>query len=67
MPGQWARRLIIFVIESQVLTQVKIGHIVFISRMTLVQSNKTLSFKLKRGQFPLTVSFCMTIHNLFTN
>ncbi|KAL6501376.1 hypothetical protein OROGR_026509 [Orobanche gracilis] len=51
------------VIEAVILTGSNIGNQTFISRFSLSPSdNKTMPFKFKRRQFPLSVCFAMTIN-----
>ncbi|XP_012852617.1 PREDICTED: ATP-dependent DNA helicase PIF1-like [Erythranthe guttata] len=46
----------------KVLSGKNTGDVVFIPRMTLVPSNSTLPIKFQRRQFPLMISFAMTIN-----
>jgi ATP-dependent DNA helicase PIF1 len=50
------------VIEGKILTGRNIGERVFIPRLSLIPSDKRLPFKFQRRQFPLTVSYAMTIN-----
>lgn len=50
------------VIECKVLSGKNIGHKVFIPRMTISPSDTKLPFKFQRRQFPLMLSFAMTIN-----
>ncbi|XP_012842069.1 PREDICTED: ATP-dependent DNA helicase PIF1-like [Erythranthe guttata] len=50
------------VLSCKVLSGKNTGDVVFIHRMTLVPSNSTLLIKFLRRQFPLMVSFAMTIN-----
>ncbi|XP_012850072.1 PREDICTED: uncharacterized protein LOC105969840 [Erythranthe guttata] len=52
----------IHVLYCKLLFGENISDIVFIPRMTLIPSNSGLSIKLQRRQFPLIVSFAMTIN-----
>ncbi|XP_041999843.1 uncharacterized protein LOC121749330 [Salvia splendens] len=51
-----------YVLEGRVLGGHNIGHKVLIPRMSLIPSDPRLSFKFQRRQFPLTVSYAMTIN-----
>ena len=51
-----------YVLEGQVLAGHNAGLKVLIPRMTLIPSDPSLPFKFKRRQFPLTVSYAMTIN-----
>jgi ATP-dependent DNA helicase PIF1 len=51
-----------YVIEGKILTGRNIGERVFIPRLSLIPSDKRLPFKFERRQFPLTVSYAMTIN-----
>ncbi|XP_012842348.1 PREDICTED: uncharacterized protein LOC105962582 [Erythranthe guttata] len=48
--------------DSMILSGKHVGDVVFIPRMTLVSSNSALPIKFQRRQFPLMVSFVMTIN-----
>ncbi|KAL8515100.1 hypothetical protein ACS0TY_013985 [Phlomoides rotata] len=50
------------IIEGKVLTGSSSGHIVLISRLSLTPSDPRLSFKFQRRQFPLIVSYAMSIN-----
>ncbi|XP_070004392.1 uncharacterized protein [Nicotiana sylvestris] len=50
------------VIEAKVLSGQMVGHKVFIPRMTLTPSDARIPFKFQRRQFPIVVSFAMTIN-----
>ncbi|XP_073120000.1 uncharacterized protein [Henckelia pumila] len=50
------------VLEGQILTGSNAGHIVLIPRMSLTPSDPRLPFKFQRRQFPLIVSYAMTIN-----
>ncbi|XP_012833445.1 PREDICTED: uncharacterized protein LOC105954317 [Erythranthe guttata] len=50
------------VLSCKVLSGKNTGDVVFIPRMTLVPSNSTLPIKFQRRQFPLMISFAMTIN-----
>ncbi|XP_074278224.1 uncharacterized protein LOC141601817 [Silene latifolia] len=51
------------VIEAKIISGRNIGHKVVIARMTLSPSDTTqIHFKLRRKQFPIVVSFAMTIN-----
>jgi ATP-dependent DNA helicase PIF1 len=51
-----------YVIEGKVISGSNIGEKVFIPRLSLTPSDKRLPFKFQRRQFPITVSFAMTIN-----
>ncbi|XP_042012019.1 uncharacterized protein LOC121760408 [Salvia splendens] len=51
-----------YVLEGQVLGGHNIGHKVLIPRMSLIPSDPRLPFKFQRRQFPLAVSYAMTIN-----
>ncbi|XP_042046064.1 ATP-dependent DNA helicase pif1-like [Salvia splendens] len=51
-----------YVLEGRVLGSHNIGHKVLIPRMSLIPSDPRLPFKFQRRQFPLTVSYAMTIN-----
>jgi len=51
-----------FVLEAEVISGSNIGEKVFIPRLSLQPSDTRISFKFKRRQFPLSVSFAMTIN-----
>jgi hypothetical protein len=51
-----------YVIEGKVMSGNNIGEKVFIPRLSLIPSDKRLPFKFQRKQFPLTVSYAMTIN-----
>jgi ATP-dependent DNA helicase PIF1 len=55
-------RLGTYVIEARIITGSNIGDKVFIPKLSLIPSDKRLPFKFERLQFPLTVSFAMTIN-----
>ncbi|KAK6160522.1 hypothetical protein DH2020_003903 [Rehmannia glutinosa] len=50
------------VLESKILTGANAGHKVLIPRMTLTPSDLRIPFKFQRRQFPLIVSYAMTIN-----
>ncbi|XP_012841489.1 PREDICTED: uncharacterized protein LOC105961772 [Erythranthe guttata] len=50
------------VINCKILSGKHVGDMVFIPRMTLIPSNCTLPIKFQRRQFPVIVSFGMTIN-----
>ncbi|XP_012832536.1 PREDICTED: ATP-dependent DNA helicase PIF1-like [Erythranthe guttata] len=50
------------VLNCRILSGKHVGDMVFIPRMTLVPSNSALPIKFQRRQFPLMVSFTMTIN-----
>ena len=50
------------VIGAIVITETHVGSKVFISRMTLMSSDETMSIKFQRKQFSVCVSFAMTIN-----
>jgi ATP-dependent DNA helicase PIF1 len=55
-------RLGTYVVEARIISGSNIGDKVFIPRLSLVPSDKRLPFKFQRRQFPLTVSYAMTIN-----
>jgi ATP-dependent DNA helicase PIF1 len=55
-------RLGTYVIEARIISGSNIGDKVFIPRLSLVPSDKRLPFKFQRKQFPLSVSYAMTIN-----
>ncbi|XP_042005782.1 uncharacterized protein LOC121754500 [Salvia splendens] len=55
-------RLCDYVLEAQVLVGHNVGHNVLIPRMSLIPSDPRLPFKLQRRQFPVVVSYAMTIN-----
>lgn len=50
------------IIEAEILTGTGVGNKVFIPRIILSLSNSKLPFTLKRRQFPLRLSYAMTIN-----
>ncbi|XP_073154173.1 uncharacterized protein [Henckelia pumila] len=57
-----ATRLENHVLEGQILTESNAGHKVLIPRMSLTLSDPRLPFKFQRRQYPLIVSYAMTIN-----
>ncbi|XP_072060218.1 uncharacterized protein [Arachis hypogaea] len=55
------RRLGNHVIECITLTGDKVGQVVLIPRMIMIPNNQALPFRFQRRQFPIIVSFAMTI------
>ncbi|XP_057803565.1 uncharacterized protein LOC131018889 [Salvia miltiorrhiza] len=51
------------VLEAQILTGDNAGQKILIPRMSLTPADPRLPFKLERRQFPLIVSYAMTINN----
>jgi ATP-dependent DNA helicase PIF1 len=51
-----------YVIEGKVITGSNIGEKVFIPRLSLTPSDLRIPFKFQRRQFPLSMSFAMTIN-----
>ncbi|GAU39679.1 hypothetical protein TSUD_320920 [Trifolium subterraneum] len=51
-----------YVVEGRIISGSNIGDRVFIPRLSLTPSDKRLPFKFQRRQFPLIVSFAMTIN-----
>ncbi|XP_045798031.1 uncharacterized protein LOC123892273 [Trifolium pratense] len=51
-----------YVVEGMIISGSHIGEKVFIPRLSLIPSDKRLPFRFKRRQFPLSVSFAMTIN-----
>ncbi|XP_076893071.1 uncharacterized protein LOC143544992 [Bidens hawaiensis] len=49
-------------IEVKVISGTNIGHRTYLTRSTLTPTDKKLSIKLKRRQFPIAVCFAMTIN-----
>ncbi|XP_072071420.1 ATP-dependent DNA helicase pfh1-like [Arachis hypogaea] len=56
------RKLGNHVIECEVLTGNNVGHIALIPRMNMVPTNETVPVRFQRRQFPIIVSFAMTIN-----
>ncbi|XP_025692863.1 ATP-dependent DNA helicase PIF1-like [Arachis hypogaea] len=56
------RRMGNYVIEYKILTGNKVGSIVLIPRLNLIPNNKTLLVRFQRRQFPIIMSFAMTIN-----
>ncbi|XP_047270422.1 ATP-dependent DNA helicase PIF1-like [Capsicum annuum] len=50
------------VIKAKILSGKMVGEKVFIPRMSLTPSSAGIPFKFQRGQFPIIVSFAMTIN-----
>ncbi|XP_016206006.1 ATP-dependent DNA helicase PIF1-like [Arachis ipaensis] len=50
------------VIECKILTGNKVGSIVLIPRLNLIPNNETLPVRFQRRQFPIIMSFAMTIN-----
>lgn len=48
--------------EAKVISGTNIGHKVFIPRLTLTPSDSRIPFKFQRRQFPICLSFAMTIN-----
>ncbi|XP_019178828.1 PREDICTED: ATP-dependent DNA helicase PIF7-like [Ipomoea nil] len=55
-------KLVTHVLEAQILTGTSAGTKVLIPRMSLTPSDPRLSFKFQRKQFPLMLSYAMTIN-----
>jgi len=51
-----------FVLEAKVISESNIGEKVFIPRLSLSPSDVKIPFKFQRRQFPISVSFAMTIN-----
>jgi len=51
-----------FVLEENVISGSNIGEKVFITRLSLSPSDVKIPFKFQRRQFPISVSFAMTIN-----
>ena len=51
-----------FVLEAKVISGSNIGEKVFIPRLSLEPSDIKIPFKFQRRQFPISVSFAMTIN-----
>ncbi|XP_057719139.1 uncharacterized protein LOC130933525 [Arachis stenosperma] len=56
------RRMGNHVIECKTLTGNKVGSIVLIPRLNLIPNNETLPVRFQRRQFPIIMSFAMTIN-----
>ncbi|XP_057720350.1 uncharacterized protein LOC130934840 [Arachis stenosperma] len=56
------RRMENHVIECKTLTGNKVGSIVLIPRLNLIPNNETLPVRFQRRQFPIIMSFAMTIN-----
>ncbi|XP_012828666.1 PREDICTED: ATP-dependent DNA helicase PIF1-like [Erythranthe guttata] len=50
------------VLEAKIISGTNIGHKVFIPRLTLTPSDSRIPFKFQRRQFPIMLSFAMTIN-----
>ncbi|KAL7108921.1 hypothetical protein ACP275_06G143300 [Erythranthe tilingii] len=50
------------VLEAKIISGTNIGHKVFIPRLTLTPSDSRIPFKFQRRQFPIMLSFAMTIY-----
>ncbi|XP_012839282.1 PREDICTED: uncharacterized protein LOC105959688 [Erythranthe guttata] len=50
------------VLEAKIISGTNIVHKVFIPRLTLTPSDNMIPFKFKRRQFPITLSFAMTVN-----
>ena len=53
-----------WVIEAKIITGTNIGSKVFIPRIILSPTESNWPFILKRRQFPISVSFAMTINKI---
>jgi ATP-dependent DNA helicase PIF1 len=51
-----------YVLEGKVISGSNLGHKVYIPRLSLTPSDVRIPFKFQRKQFPLTLSFAMTIN-----
>lgn len=51
-----------YVVEGKVMSGSNIGDKVFIPRLSLTPSDVRIPFKFQQRQFPLSVSFTMTIN-----
>lgn len=51
-----------YVLEGKVISGSNIGHKVYIPRLSLTPDDIRIPFKFQRRQFPLTISFAMTIN-----
>ncbi|XP_071719583.1 uncharacterized protein [Rutidosis leptorrhynchoides] len=49
-------------VEAEIITGTRVGEKVFFPRMSLIHKEPTLPFILKRQQFPLKISYAMTIN-----
>ncbi|XP_012855092.1 PREDICTED: uncharacterized protein LOC105974523 [Erythranthe guttata] len=50
------------VLEAKIISGTNIGHKVFIPRLTLTPSDNRIPFKFQRRQFPIILSFAMTVN-----
>ncbi|XP_028083796.1 ATP-dependent DNA helicase PIF1-like [Camellia sinensis] len=50
------------IIEAQSLTEEKFGNLVFIPRISLTPSSSKMSFQMTRRQFPVRLSYALTIN-----
>jgi ATP-dependent DNA helicase PIF1 len=55
------RKMHTHIIEAEILTGTSKGQIVFLPRIKMSPSDSSLPFSLERVQFPIRVSYCMTI------
>lgn len=51
-----------YVLKGKIISDSNVGEKIFITRLSLNSSDKILPFKFQHWQFPLTVSFAMTIN-----
>ncbi|CAN7043183.1 unnamed protein product [Brassica rapa subsp. trilocularis] len=51
-----------FMIQAKVITGEKVGHTVFLPRLSITPSDKKLPFKMRRRQLPIAVAFAITIN-----
>ncbi|XP_071739375.1 uncharacterized protein [Rutidosis leptorrhynchoides] len=49
-------------VEAEIITGTRVGEKVFFPRMSLIHKEPTLPFIMKRQQFPLKISYAMTIN-----
>ncbi|KAF1892790.1 hypothetical protein Lal_00035433 [Lupinus albus] len=50
------------VLEAKIMSRKNVGHIIYIPRMSMSPSQSPWPFKLIRRQFPIIVSYTMTIN-----
>ncbi|XP_071714606.1 uncharacterized protein [Rutidosis leptorrhynchoides] len=50
-------------VEAEIITGTRVGEKVFFPRMSIIHKEPMLPFILKRQQFPLKISYAITINN----
>ncbi|KAL7137774.1 hypothetical protein ABFS83_10G115600 [Erythranthe nasuta] len=55
------------VLEAKIISRTNIDHKVFIPRLTLTLSDSRIPFKFQRRQFPITLSFAISINKMFSH